>query len=81
MRIWVLLNHEMNVFIYKEWHLKVASEKYYIKSDDLYVHLTNYTIQKKNPNFSKKEIGNEISFEIFQQSLDKLLKEQKKEKY
>ena len=79
MRIWVLLNHEMNVYIYKEGHLKVASEKYYIKSDDLYVHLTNYTIQKKNQNFSKKEIGNEISFDIFQQSLDKLLKEQKKE--
>ena len=79
MRIWVLLNHEMNIYICKEGHLKVASEKYYIQSNDLYVHLTNYTIQKKNPNFSKKEIGNEISFEIFQQSLDKLLKEQKKE--
>jgi len=79
MRIWVLLNHEMNIYICKEGHLKVASEKYYIQSNDLYVHLTNYTIQKKNPNFSKKEIGNEISFEIFQNSLDKLLKEQKKE--
>ena len=79
MRIWVLLNHEMNIYICKEGHLKIASEKFYIQSNDLYVHLTNYTIQKKNPNFSKKEIGNEISFEIFQQSLDKLLKEQKKE--
>ena len=79
MRIWVLLNHEMNIYICKEGHLKVASEKYYIQSNNLYVHLTNYTIQKKNPNFSKKEIGNEISFEIFQNSLDKLLKEQKKE--
>ena len=71
MRIWVLLNHEMNIYICKEGHLKIASEKFYIQSNDLYVHLTNYTIQKKNPNFSKKEIGNEISFEIFQQSLDK----------
>ena len=69
MRIWVLLNHEMNIYICKEGHLKIASEKFYIQSNDLYVHLTNYTIQKKNPNFSKKEIGNEISFDIFQQSL------------
>ena len=51
MRIWVLLNHEMNIYICKEGHLKIASEKFYIQSNDLYVHLTNYTIQKKKSKF------------------------------
>ena len=40
-------------------------------SDDLYVHLTNYSVQKYNANFSKIEIGNEISFQTFQDDLDK----------
>ena len=78
-RIWVLLNHEMNVYICKEGHLKISSEKFSIENNDLYVHLTNYTIQKTNPNFSKFEKGNEISFDYFQQSLNQRLKEQKKE--
>ena len=35
------------------------------------MHLTNYSVQKYNKNFSKIEIGNEISFETFQKELDK----------
>lgn len=31
-----------------------------------YIHLTNYSVQKYNNEFSKKEIGNEISFKEFQ---------------
>ena len=41
-----------------------------LHSDDLFVHLTNYSVQKYNKNFSKIEIGNEISFETFQNKLD-----------
>jgi len=44
MRIWVLLNHEMNVYMFKEGHLKATSEKFNIKSNNLFIHLTNYDV-------------------------------------
>jgi len=37
----------------------------------LFIHLTNYSVQKHNKNFSKVEIGNEISFQSFQQELNR----------
>ena len=75
-RIWVLFTfisktYKFEVFVFKEGHLKACSETFNLDSDDLYVHLTNYSVQKYNKNFSKIEIGNEISFETFQKELDK----------
>ena len=75
-RIWVLIsylskNDKYEVYVFKEGHLKACSETFNINSDDLYVHLTNYSVQKYNKNFSKEEVGNEISFELFQNELDK----------
>ena len=75
-RIWVLIsylstNDKYDVYVFKEGHLKACSETFNINSDDLYVHLTNYSVQKYNKNFSKEEVGNEISFELFQNELDK----------
>ena len=74
-RIWVLFsflsnNYKFEVYVFKEGHLKACSETFDLHSDDLYVHLTNYSVQKYNKNFSKIEIGNEISFETFQNKLD-----------
>ena len=75
-RIWVLFsyiyrNNTIDVYVFKEGHLKACSEPFSLSSDDLYVHLTNYSVQKYNRNFSKIEIGNEISFKTFQDELDK----------
>ena len=75
-RIWVLFtyisrSYNINVYVFKEGHLKACSEPFSLSSDDLYVHLTNYSVQKYNRNFSKMEIGNEISFKTFQEELDK----------
>ena len=75
-RIWILFlflssKNKFEVYVFKEGHLKACSEKFNLDSDDLYVHLTNYSVQKYNKNFSKMEIGNEISFETFQKELDK----------
>ena len=74
-RIWVLFtflsnNYKFEVYVFKEGHIKACSENFDLHSDDLYVHLTNYSVQKYNKNFSKIEIGNEISFETFQNKLD-----------
>jgi hypothetical protein len=61
-RLWVLVTHKMNVYAFKEGHLKATSVEYELNKTDTYVHLTNYSVQKYSDNFSKYEIGNEISF-------------------
>ena len=75
-RIWVLFtyisrSYNLEIYVFKEGHLKACSEPFNLSSDDLYVHLTNYSVQKYNINFSKIEIGNEISFQTFQEDLNK----------
>ena len=71
-RIWVLINHKMDIYMFKEGHLKASSVNYRIDNNNSFIHLTNYSLQKYNKNFSKYEIGNEISFETFQNFLDTL---------
>lgn len=71
MRIWVLLTYKMEVYVFREGHLKAASLNYDIENLNLFIHLTNFSVQKYNENFSKFEHGNEISFEDFQNELNK----------
>ena len=75
-RIWVLFTYlgkdcKYEAFVFKEGHLKACSDIFNIDSDNLFIHLTNYSVQKHNKNFSKVEIGNEISFQLFQQELNR----------
>ena len=72
-RMWVMFmtNRENEVYIFKEGHLKASSLKYNPDSKDLFVHLTNYSVQKHNMYFSSIEIGNEIPFYALQRELDK----------
>ena len=69
MRIWVLLNHKMEAYVFKEGHLKATSYEYDSQSKNSFIHLTNYSVQKYSENFSKFEYGNEISFSEFEESL------------
>ena len=72
-RLWVLFIAEQvdDVYIFRQGHLKATCNQYDPDSNDLYVHLTNYSVQKYNENFSKIEKGNEIAFKDFQHELDK----------
>ena len=75
-RIWVLFtytNKENNysIYVFKEGHLKACSDEFNIDNKNLFIHLTNYSVQKYNKNFSKVEVGNEISFQMFQDELNK----------
>ena len=75
-RIWVLFiytNKENNysIYVFKEGHLKACSDEFNIDNNNLFIHLTNYSVQKYNKNFSKTEVGNEISFKMFQDELDR----------
>ena len=71
-RMWVMYTFKDELFVFREGHLKATSDNYDVNSIDPYVHLTNYSVQKHNSNFSKEEIGNEISFKSFQEELNKM---------
>ena len=64
-RVWVLLDHEMNLYCFKEKYIRLSSEKFTLdesKVTDKYIHLTNNAIQKYGKNYGKHESGNIISF-------------------
>ena len=69
-RIWVLLTQIMNVYVFKEGHLKTCSVEYDLYSKNLFSHITNYSFQKYNINFQKFEKGNEVPFHEFQKFID-----------
>ena len=46
MRLWVLLTHKMEIYLFREGHLKATSFNYSLENNDLYIHLTNYSVQK-----------------------------------
>jgi len=72
-RIWILMisGQENFVYVFKQGHLKATCAEYDINSSSPFIHLTNYSVQKHNVDFSKREIGNEISYQDFQDELDK----------
>ena len=74
-RIWVLLSHDLKVYVFNEGHLKCCSVKYNLDSCNNYSHLTNYSFQKYSDNFQKYEYGNEVSFDDLQYSIDSNCKE------
>ena len=69
-RFWVLLTHKMDIYLFKEGHLKATSFNFSLENTDLYVHLTNYSVQKYSDKFEKYEEGNEISLNDLQKSLN-----------
>jgi len=65
-RVWVMLDHEMNLYCFKEKYIRLSSEPFSLdekKVDDKYIHLTNNAIQKYGKNYNKHESGNIISFQ------------------
>lgn len=69
-RMWVLITHQMKVYVFKEGHLKTTSAKYDYNSTSKFIHITNYCLQKHNEDFNKYEEGNEVSYSKFQKFLD-----------
>ena len=55
----IISGQENFVYIFKQGHLKATCDKYDINSSSPFIHLTNYSVQKHNVDFSKIEIGNE----------------------
>ncbi|XP_023573131.1 tubulin--tyrosine ligase [Octodon degus] len=68
---WVLVDHQYNIYLYREGVLRTASEPYHVDNfQDKTCHLTNHCIQKEfSKNYGKYEEGNEMFFEEFNQYL------------
>lgn len=53
-RIWVLIDHLSNFYIFEEGYLRFSSQPYKLSSktiNDQYMHLTNHALQKHSPNY------------------------------
>lgn len=58
-RLWVLVTHEMKVYVFKEGYIRTSSEQYDIGClDKPFIHLTNNAIQRYNENYGLHEEGN-----------------------
>lgn len=58
-RVWVLLNQDMDLYFFREGYLRMSSADYTNANlNDDYIHLTNNAIQKNCPLYGKQEDGN-----------------------
>lgn len=66
MRIWVLVNENFDIFVYKHGSCRTSCEKF--DTSDLknkFIHLTNHSIQAKHPDYGKYEKDAEMFFDDF----------------
>jgi hypothetical protein len=62
-RIWALVTHKLEVYVFKEPYLRLATCEYNTKElEDPFVHLTNNAVQKNAPNYGNLVEGNILSF-------------------
>ena len=64
-RCFALLDSNLNLYYCREGHLKGSSELYNVDNANKFIHITNYSFQKKSSSFERYEYGNEISYEKF----------------
>lgn len=58
-RVWVLVTHNMEVYIFKEGYLRMSSENYTLDHlDNPFIHLTNNAVQKYSEGYGQIEFGN-----------------------
>ena len=68
-RCFVLVDYNLNIYFFKEGHLKASSELYNLNDKNRFIHITNYSLQKKSSKFEIYEEGNEISYNKFKKFL------------
>eukprot|EP00330_Aristerostoma_sp_ATCC50986_P004141 CAMPEP_0114584608 /NCGR_PEP_ID=MMETSP0125-20121206/8278_1 /TAXON_ID=485358 ORGANISM="Aristerostoma sp., Strain ATCC 50986" /NCGR_SAMPLE_ID=MMETSP0125 /ASSEMBLY_ACC=CAM_ASM_000245 /LENGTH=238 /DNA_ID=CAMNT_0001779109 /DNA_START=1372 /DNA_END=2088 /DNA_ORIENTATION=+ len=67
-RIWALVDQDMNLYFYKEWYIRLSSEFFSLQDNAIhnqFVHLTNNAIQKTSHKYGKLESGNIMSCHDF----------------
>jgi len=74
-RMWVLITHEMDCYLFKEGYLRTSGNEFVISKYDIdnkYIHLTNNAVQKYSNTYGAYEDGNQMSFNKFQAYLNTL---------
>eukprot|EP00826_Nyctotherus_ovalis_P019048 TRINITY_DN15807_c0_g1_i3.p1 TRINITY_DN15807_c0_g1~~TRINITY_DN15807_c0_g1_i3.p1 ORF type:complete len:359 (-),score=72.13 TRINITY_DN15807_c0_g1_i3:136-1167(-) len=71
-RVWALITSNNELFYYRQGYLRTSSEEYTLDTKQNYVHLTNNCLQQHGKKYSLHEVGNTISFEIFQNYLNEV---------
>jgi len=64
----VLLDHDHNLFMFKEGYIRTSGSEFGIDEadvDNAAVHLTNNAVQKQLDNYGKFEDGNTMSYSRF----------------
>jgi hypothetical protein len=64
-RVWALLNHDLNIYFFKEGYIRTSSEVFNLYGNELenpFIHLTNNAIQKNSEKYGTFEKGNQLSF-------------------
>ena len=72
-RVWVLVTHSCQVFVFKEGYIRTSATEFTLSKDSIQrpeVHLTNNAIQSQFKNYGKYEDGNILSFQQLQAYLD-----------
>ena len=65
-RVWVLLTHNLDVFMFKEGYLRTSSEKFTLDNiENPFIHLTNNAVQKFSKDYGALELGNQLSYKNF----------------
>lgn len=60
-RLWVLITHEHECYLFEEGYIRTSSYKYTLDAESIdkrAVHLTNNAVQKHDSNYGKMEDGN-----------------------
>ena len=70
MRLWVVVNDNFDIHLYKHGSCRTSCESFDLTDmKNKFVHLTNHSIQEGHPDFNKYEKNNEMFFEEFSQFL------------
>lgn len=57
-RVYACLNHEMEMFVFREGYVRLSSYKYTLDKMNYYIHLTNNAVQAACPHFGQFLKGN-----------------------
>ena len=63
-RVWAVVTHKNEVFMYKKAYIRTSSDSYDLNNKNNYVHLTNNCLQQNGQNYGKHEDGNTLPLEI-----------------
>lgn len=68
-RMWVLIDSHLNLYIFPEGYIRLSSEEFSLYDNGKLIHLTNNAVQMHGMNYGKFEQGNQMSFSDFRRLL------------